>query len=170
MLQIRREVFETNSSSTHSVSIKTGGIIAVCESYLNVSDDGYIHVELGDFGWEVESYYEQDVRLSYLLTMAYEKNYDSYSMIEYDDRDYARKRVERFMSTNDFNEISEMVAKHASCRGVIIDVNGREEGYIDHQSHEDYRTYKDFLREYRLSAKEFVFGEGVVLHTDNDNH
>ena len=172
MLQIRREVFETNSSSTHSVSIQTGGEkhIALEDSHLIVSADGYVHVELGQYGWEVESYYDQIDRLSYLLTMAYETNYDCYSMVRYDDKEYVSKRIKRFMSADDFNEISERVAKHASCRGVQIDTNSYEEAYIDHQSYEDYSDYRDFLRDYKLTAREFVFGKGVVVHTDNDNH
>lgn len=34
-----------------------------------IAEDGYIHVELSEFGWEVRNYYSQYDRLSYLITM-----------------------------------------------------------------------------------------------------
>lgn len=68
MKQIRRGVFETNSSSTHSVTVDHSK--GLSPNYLYVSDDGYVHAEFGEFGWEVWDYTDQETRLSYLLTMA----------------------------------------------------------------------------------------------------
>ena len=59
MIQIRRGVFETNSSSTHSVSISHKNSSYYDPSSLNVFIDEYdnkVHVKFGEFGWEVESY------------------------------------------------------------------------------------------------------------------
>ena len=71
MRQIRNGVFETNSSSTHSVSVRCGK--GLQQNWMPVGNDGYIHASLDEFGWEIETYRDQDAKLSYLLTMAYMK-------------------------------------------------------------------------------------------------
>ena len=57
MKNIRHNVFETNSSSTHSICISeySDGILDT----LGVDDDGVLHLEGGQFGWEIEDYYEK---------------------------------------------------------------------------------------------------------------
>lgn len=164
MKQIRRSVFETNSSSTHSVSVKCNK--GLQPNWMTVSEDGYIHASLGDFGWEIETYAEQPDKLSYLLTMAYMKNPTGEH--RWSDEYSEEKDMERFVETHNFQMISEAIARYTNCKGVHLDQIG--DGYIDHQSHEDYRTTQEFLDEYGLSVIEFVYGRGVKLHTDNDNH
>lgn len=162
MKQIRRGVFETNSSSTHSVTVDhSKGLSA---NYLYVSEDGYVHAEFGEFDWEVWDYTDQETRLSYLLTMARCLNGCNESC--YDDVTY-EEDIKNFIETRDFARINEVVAEYANCKGLWLDPSG---GYIDHQSHEDYRTLDDFLHEYNTDIKEFIFGAGVTLHIDNDNH
>lgn len=161
MRQIRRGVFETNSSSTHSVTIRHKGLAHNC---MKISKDGYIHTKIGEFGWEIVNYKEQEDRLSYLVTMAAEKNGMG---TWYRREDSLNTLVKELMKTEDFKQISEEVGEHAGCRGVIIDPS---EGYIDHQSHEDYQTLQDFLNDYGTDVTEFVFGRGNIVHTDNDNH
>ena len=43
------------------------------------------------------------------------------------------------------------------------------EGYIDHQSHEDYSSIPDFLMQNDTDIIDFVYGS-VIVNTDNDNH
>lgn len=161
MRQVRRSVFETNSSSTHSVTIRHKGLAQNC---ITVHNDGYIHTSLGEFGWEVVNYRDQEDKLSYLVTMLAEKNgIDTW----YRSDDSLKDKIDKLMETKDFKQLSKEIGKHAKCRGVVID---QSEGYIDHQSHEDYRTLQDFLDDYGTDIVEFVFGRGNVVHTDNDNH
>lgn len=162
MKQIRHSVFETNSSSTHSVCIHRNRIE---QNTMVVRDDGYIHATLGEFGWEVKDYYSQEEKLSYLLTMAAHKN--GLSIDYYGNEEENQKEIDALQETEDFKHISSEVAKHAGCNGVVIDYST---GYIDHQSHEDYCSMGDFLNDYGVSILEFIFGSGVVVHTDNDNH
>jgi len=161
MKQIRRSVFETNSSSTHSITITHRGL---ANNNMPVDRDGFIHTELGEFGWEVEDYDDQASRLSYLVTMLAEK-----SQIEaWWHGDKTTKEIAtEIMETREFERLSDEIGRHARCKGVIIDPS---EGYIDHQSHEDYRSFQDFLDECGTDVVEFVFGRGNVVHTDNDNH
>ena len=164
MKQVRRSVFETNSSSTHSITITHGRI---SNNSIRVGSDGYIHTELDDFGWEVCDYRSQAERLSYLVTMLAVKSDVTLWIYDANENRTDKDIVEDIMKTREFEKLSDEIGRHARCRGVIIDPSG---GYIDHQSHEDYRDFQDFLDYYNTNVVEFVFGRGNVVHTDNDNH
>ena len=164
MKQVRRSVFETNSSSTHSITITHGRI---SNNSIRVGSDGYIHTELDDFGWEVCDYRSQAERLSYLVTMLAVKSDVTLWIYDANENRTDKDIVEDIMETREFEKLSDEIGRHARCRGVIIDPSG---GYIDHQSHEDYRDFQDFLDYYNTNVVEFVFGRGNVVHTDNDNH
>lgn len=57
--QIRRSVFETNSSSTHSICIaKTD----------DFKRNNHVDFTLGEFGWEIETYSNADMKAAYLYT------------------------------------------------------------------------------------------------------
>jgi hypothetical protein len=64
MKNIRIGVFETNSSSSHSLTVSSGELQKSTLSH----QDGVIVGLLGDFGWEIEYYDSQSDKLSYLLT------------------------------------------------------------------------------------------------------
>lgn len=164
MKQVRRSVFETNSSSTHSITITHGKI---ANNNIRVDRDGYIHTELGEFGWEIWDYKGQAERLSYLVTMLAVKSDVTLWCYEDDESRTEKDIVEDIMKTHEFEKLSDEIGRHARCSGVIIDPS---DGYIDHQSHEDYRDFQDFLDQYNTNVVEFVFGRGNVVHTDNDNH
>ncbi len=164
MKQVRRSVFETNSSSTHSITITHGKIV---NNNIRVDRDGYIHTELGEFGWEIWDYKGQAERLSYLVTMLAVKSDVTLWCYEDDESRTEKDIVEDIMKTHEFEKLSDEIGRHARCSGVIIDPS---DGYIDHQSHEDYRDFQDFLDQYNTNVVEFVFGRGNVVHTDNDNH
>ena len=175
MRTIRRNVFETNSSSVHSVSISSnhvpdydpwdeekrlGGIV--------VDDDtNRVLCHFGEFGWEEVTYTTEMSKLSYLLTMVVETE------------GYKLKKVDDFYKLPGFKMLNEMIATHCRCDGIeIVDPMRIEvcdgnpylmiDGYIDHQSCE-YENLADFLNDYSLTALEFVFSEGVELTTGNDN-
>lgn len=173
MKQIRRSVFETNSSSMHSVSISNKRNYLYDEDCLLVDVDDYVHVRFGEFGWEIESYNDAYSKLQYIVTMLVET--EGRRVMSSDD----------LFETDGFKLINDAVADYCHCKGIWIDSwmkmelyewDGRKElylehdGYIDHQSHEDYSCVKDFLDDYGVSITDFIFNSGVVVHTDNDNH
>lgn len=137
----REKVFETNSSSTHSICI-AGGEYAPKSFRL---DDGVCEVYPGEFGWEVAEFCSPEIKASYCLT--YAKMFD----------DNAR---ELRMLTD--------VLMAAGCERVeFIPNTGEfyEWGYIDHQSSDVCgRAFesKDALRD-------FIFNPQSILRTDNDN-
>ena len=63
MIKIRRSVFETNSSSMHSLSV-------IGSDMMNsiVSKDGVIGVSGGEFGWGYDELVTPIEKLSYLVT------------------------------------------------------------------------------------------------------
>lgn len=103
---IREGVFETNSSSSHSISIAEWRQGAK-PSLLNPRDDGVVRIYPGEFGREVEDYYDPASKASYAYVYA---------------RDYGTK------------ENMEMLRKviSAETESEVEFVEG--DGYIDHQS------------------------------------
>ena len=176
MKQIRKNVFETNSSSTHSVSISNKNSTyygsTVLDTFIDKCDNK-AHVKFGEFGWEIESYNLPYNKLQYIVTMLVETEGSDISC------------VEDLFETDGFKLINDAVADYCNCDGIWIDDDMKmdsytwdgkthyyieHEGYIDHQSHEDYSSVQDFLDDYCLNITQFIFDGGVTVHTDNDNH
>ena len=157
-VQVRNGCFETNSSSTHSFSIGN------TYNDLTVSKDGYIHTNLGEFGWEIEDYPESSVKLAYiLLVIAYLYKCDFWWISANFNGNY-----EKLKETEEYQEVENLIKERLNCEGIIIDSDS--EGYIDHQSIEDYRTFDEWLNDTGAdSIEDFIFGD-IILHTDNDNH
>jgi hypothetical protein len=93
--------------------------------------------------------------------------------------------VDDLFETDGFKLINDAVADYCHCGGIWIDEDMKldsytwggkthyyieHNGYIDHQSYEDYGSVQDFLDDYGLSVTQFIFDNGVIVHTDNDNH
>lgn len=166
MKQIRSGVFETNSSSTHSLVLRDKST-PLSDSYLTVQDDGYVHVSFGEFGWGYDVLDSQEEKLSYLCTMA-----------AYSDNNMASN--EDFYKTPDFMAINEAIQNRCDCNGVIVDTEiskyvGADgaswpnfDGYIDHQS--VYTSLQSFLDGYDTTIEEVVFSFGAEIIIDNDNH
>ena len=170
--QTRISVFETNSSSTHSLTIRNG---TLNNSNLYIDYDNMVEVDFGEFGWEVSDYSDQYTKLQYILTMC--------ACTE------GRKCItpEEFYETEGFKSISNAIANYCNCDGIRVkddcirtehyNYDDEDEyylsidGYIDHQSVEDYSSVKDYLEKNNISSiEEFIFNDGIIVHTDNDNH
>ena len=175
MRQIRKSVFETNSSSTHSVSVSRKNSNYYSENCLenHIDYDNKVHVEFGEFGWEWASYDSPYEKLQYIVTM----------LAETEGRNIST--VDELFETDGFKLINDAVADYCNCDGIWIDSDmkmnsyewdGKEhqyldhDGYIDHQSHEDYKSVQDFLDDYCVNVEQFIFDDGVCVITDNDNH
>ena len=159
--QIRRGVFETNSSSCHSLSIEN--IRNNCDydqlkKYVN-DYDNTIHVGFGEFGWEQECYIDAFTKLEYALTMIVQTECGNV------------KDVEDFYETDGFVELNELIKSRCHCDGItltskmelveyhpnvwveekkrwledydVTDFYINHEGYIDHQSRY-YKSLQDF--------------------------
>lgn len=65
MRKIRKGVFETNSSSSHSICIDDKTFIL---DTLIPDADGVITIKAGQFGWEWKKYNDAKAKASYCLT------------------------------------------------------------------------------------------------------
>lgn len=170
MKQIRKGVFETNSSSVHSLSISGADRL----SHVNRVSGSF-----GEFGWGYERLNTVEDRLSYLLTDIARK-YDDYKEKK---RDILK---ERFLSDKHYRWANEMV-KEFTGNEVEMDwdyfysSSWSPFGYIDHQSISDMETSEDhscILKEFfsddemvfKENMKDFVFNNKYQLIIDNDNH
>lgn len=184
---IRKGVFETNSSSTHTVCV-SGDLRTDYRYYVDnllltdpETNEQYIPGRFGEFGWERRHYKDFETKLSYLLTMAAVTNE------LYHDR---KLTEEIFLESQDFKDINEAVVNSVNYPIRMIadsfistDYGIKIDGYIDHQSCEDFDNIYDFLKanglykdkkndshDYRISViTKFLFDQNVILVTDNDN-
>jgi len=62
-IQTRQAVFETNSSSTHSLSISSSSTDLL--DTLPLNEQGEVVLNGGQFGWEVEDYSDAGTKASY---------------------------------------------------------------------------------------------------------
>lgn len=142
MKVIRRGVFETNSSSTHTITIAPGEILP--PDTLPV-EDGVCRIYPGEFGWDIWDYWDAATKASYALTFAYQT-----------------KSEERLKL------LKEVVQAETGLPVEFVEAGDKfyARGYIDHQS--DSVCAPAFVSKEALRA--FIFNPKSKLHTDNDNH
>lgn len=148
----RHGVFETNSSSTHSISISdTGSLLDI----LKVDDEGNVIVTPAEFGWEQEEYTDANSKASYLYVYC---------------RDWSGDKEEEFLEN-----LKEAILEQTKAESVIFRDGsntegdyGYDDGYIDHQSVEGRAL--DYILEDKRLIRDFIFNPNSILTTDNDNH
>ncbi len=164
---IRHNIFETNSSSSHSLCIGVSNELS--PSYLTIDYvDNCVHVEFGEFGWGYDETNDQYDKLSYLVTMLVETEGNGC------------KSMDDLRNAEGFKLIEGVIKEYCKCDGIIIDSDIKpatwnenyidHDGYIDHQSCEDYHSLQHFLNDYGITIEQFVFNSDIKLIIDNDNH
>lgn len=173
MRTIRNSVFETNSSSMHSISFASDApIVTVKELYINAS---------GEYGWDIIDYSDPNSKLDY-ATVAFllKARSDIKSELEEDVKDYIDEKLQNVVdcfashgvTVNFANDMYEVEVKRYSS---IMRVSVTMSGYIDHQSapYKDGDSDSDVLADWFANNPEelfrFVFNNSSI-HTDNDNH
>lgn len=158
-VNIRKGVFETNSSSSHSVTLRKGG-----ESdtrFFHVDDENRVVVTPDEYGWGYEVLTEPDQKLSYLVTMVMQRLSDNYSVID----------DELLHEDEDFKKIVECITTYTDYKDVILSdptyKSGRFDFYIDHQSY--YGSLDEFLSDWGVTMNQLLFDTGVSIIIDNDN-
>lgn len=138
--QTRHAVFETNSSSSHSLTLSDRDI-PECALPEQVIRNGYVLVSLGEFGWGPDDLYSFEDKLSYLLTeitggnaTEYHRDYDQIGL--YQDRGFDTEvsvclaRADALISGHRLEPIVRMLEDYLGIRiGLLY-----SSGYIDHQS------------------------------------
>lgn len=148
--QIRNSVFETNSSSSHSLTMKPGDLVAqpFCRRVLR---EGILSLPVGEFGWEYRRYYSVRNKAQYLLTQVTRGRLPEVEDIT----------AELLSSNSQFAMLHRVIKEQT---GVAIQVE-KSEGYIDHDSEGVGMSL--FSDEAKL--KDFLFSCESYIETSNDN-
>ena len=160
MIQIRKNVFETNSSSTHSLVISK-----MERSYdysLPVDDDGILTITFGEFGWGPDLLTTPIEKLSYLVTDR-SGLYDIPEELKNADNDAIYDFI-----MEESEAVKDIVEVVKSCCPDVKEVrfelcdSWNPFGYVDHQSHGTSYGVD-------LSIEDLIFSNKVVIMIDNDN-
>jgi hypothetical protein len=145
--KIRKGVFETNSSSMHSVCISG------TDRYTNFQNDT-ISVYTDEYGWGYDKLTSTQEKLSYVITaMQY---YDGVG------------EVDDLSKSTYFQWLKEMVSDYSGCE---LEVLGKDMGYIDHQSTDMLDEYwSQNEDEFKSNMKDLIFNNKYTIIIDNDNH
>lgn len=151
---IRRGVFETNSSSSHSITI-VGGNYQADKIPL---EDGVCRIYGGEFGWGFDQFNDAATKASYCLVYAF------------GDTSGDGDGEQEPMYPEKLETLRSVVAKEM---GVEVEFEMGGWNYIDHQSCEnsDWRqatAETAFASEQAL--RDFIFNPASELLIDNDNH
>lgn len=145
MKQIRKNVFETNSSSTHSIAIPK-----------KCNQPSYVSFNIDEFGW---GWTEADVA-DYFYTAIYETS---------ETKEEADEKIARLKNILESNNI-EYHFGDVDCHEWTSDYNGHtylslDNGYIDHGF-----ELKDFVEELLNDEYKLLrFLNGGLVFTGNDN-
>ena len=141
MQKIRHNVFETNSSSTHSISIHSDSV----DTYHTLYPDreGVLTFQGGEFGWEFAKYSDAITKAEYLVTLFKVHGQPCQELFE------------------------RVVLNHTGAKKIEYDIKGTYSAYIDHQSLECSKNPIFHLTEETM--RDFIFNPKSVLMTGNDN-
>ena len=143
----RTGVFETNSSSTHAISISLGDFGNSKRGKLPVDEKGICRIFPGQFGWEKRNYTDAATKASYCLTACWSCGADE-------------KMLKRVVRDNmpDANDVV-FVGKPGPRPSWDCDY------YIDHQSSD---VHCDAFESDETLTR-FIFSKRSHLYTGNDN-
>lgn len=160
----RNGVWETNSSSMHTVTIR--GKRNINRNY-RIKDT--IEVYLEEYGWNGDPCDDFMSKLAYAMSMVLNTEYPNFNSYD-DDFVVAQDELEELPG---YQLLMDAIKEHGYCEKIIIERwNGAyyPYGYIDHQSYENYSSLQDFLDDWHVDAEQFLFDDNVIVWIDNDNH
>ena len=166
MKVIRNSVWETNSSSSHTVSIRGKKNIT---KYAFVGDSKSLGIHLDEYGWSGPDCDDFMSKLEYAMCMVLMTEYPDFRY--WDEHGFTVNQT--VLESLDGYQLllSAVRTQFPDCKEIVIKKNDGyyPYGYIDHQSCENYSSLRDFLEDWNLTAERYLFDYGVVVHIDNDN-
>ena len=181
--QIRRGVFETNSSSVHSISIIKDDFKSSLPTQFTIACDG-------EFGWEVDIYESPEDKAAYLYQAIVSYTTYNWRTKETYDVNTAKEilqglmdkfignlesygiKVEckyRFANTC-YREYTCGDKTHSYWYVNFADENGNEsenKGYLDHGG--DAKEFVDYVLSSPENTVKFIFDNRCYIETGNDN-
>lgn len=149
--QIRKSVFETNSSSTHA--------ICITKKKDNYKLPDHIDFEFGEFGWECEEYNDTYNKASYLITAIF-----SFSKSEADEKLAQLKSI--LDSHNITYSIPEPKVKSYTWNKTEHFYYDLDYNYIDHAG--ETKKFVDAVLSDSEKLFRYLFGDSFII-TGNDN-
>ena len=149
--QIRKSIFETNSSSTHSIVIGNNGE----DIYANLPKKLEFHGD--EFGWEHELYTDTQSKADYLFTsLIYTE-----TPLEY------KERIKNILAKWDIEaEFDEIVEKRYESGYICYEIKDKF-CYVDHGN-----GNKDLVKELcedEVKLMNYLFSDSSYVETSNDN-
>ena len=157
MIQIRKSVFETNSSSSHSFSIPTENVYdsegkTLFTDLLSIrGDNSSFYLYCDDFGWGEDVFTDAKTKLSYLVTHLFSGNGGD---------------IKGVCESTEYKMLLNVLHKYCGIEPEKVVFPLGDLGYIDHQS--CGMADDIFESEKRIAA--FLFNPNSELVIDNDNH
>jgi hypothetical protein len=152
--QIRKNVFETNSSSSHSLTLAKGDLVAQ-PFEKDVLRKGAVTLTLGDYNWEYYRYYSTLAKAGYLATQLFHRT----GIPEGKPEEVTRALREQNPS---FDMLCRVIWEHT---GVRVLVKPGSSGGIDHESVGN--GLQVFNSEDKL--RKLLFSPNSYIQTGNDN-
>lgn len=140
-INIRSNVFETNSSSVHTITISNN---------FPQSIDNYIFFDRGQYGWEWEIYNSCQDKANYLYECMIDLFYHDNSLEEKCNR--IREELASYKVDCDFAEVNE---------------NNIFDGYVDHGSQNEELV--NYLLDNPDKLIDYLFNDTSYIATGNDN-
>ena len=156
MRQIRKHLFETNSSSTHTIVIA------------NDSDDEFknnlpqkIVFDVGEFGWEFKRYDDKQTRADYLFTAIICNNMcDKYLPI-------IKQTLEKWDVEAIFPDISKKKCTYSNIEYDVLADDENRWYCIDHC--DELREFIEMVCNDEVLLMNYLFSEKSLIATGNDN-
>lgn len=157
MIKIRQGVFETNSSSTHAISI--------CEFHPNMELPEVVKFETNqEFGWEFEDYTDVYSKANYLwLAICYKYN----NLSDEDELIKAKANLTQYLERIGVRATFEDCRYIKSTWSRVDDKYMDMRGYIDHPG--DLYEMVDALLEDPNLLYGYLFNDNSMISTGNDN-
>lgn len=154
--KIRKNVFETNSSSSHSLTLSQSDVLPMPFTKEQLRE-GVVMVGLGDYNWEWARYYTTEEKLQYLLTQLIVGTDDTIAQ-----GDAVKVTQELCEEDERAAMLVAVVKEHTGC-DLLFKPGSR--GGIDHQSIGVGLN----LFESAEKLKQFLFSPTSCVQTGNDN-
>lgn len=180
MKQIRKNTFETNSSSVHSLVISANKEDDEIDFWLNSSqkyskirgegakcwvENNNLYIICGRYGWEETSLRHFEDKLVYFATHFLTQNNGDIERTMYSEewKTFERKILDTLNSHIDYT-IEGIIFPKENSEGDDFDLP-----YIDHRG-EHWESFEEIFLQNGVTLEEVIFNNKYIILIDNDNH